>query len=91
MTEETNIEVAIEETLPIVKETIKATKTIKYNLDEFIQALCCPVQFGGIIDILPTLSKDEVKTLRTKLREVSPGNVMHHKLEHKFRVALGEE
>jgi hypothetical protein len=93
MTEETNIEVAIEETLPIVEETVKATKTVKvakYDIEQLELHLCCPNQFHHILNILPTLTKSEIKSLRDDLRTRING-MMHFTLEHKFRVALGEE
>lgn len=86
MTDETNIEVT--EVEPIKVE--KKVKVIKYNIEELELHLCCPNQFHHILNVLPTLNKSEIKTLRDDLRS-RINSVLHFTLEHKFRVALGEE
>lgn len=71
---------------------IKETKTVKVKYDErvLIDALCCPNQFYIIKNVLPTLTKPEIRKLRDTLRSHTPNNHMHFNLEHAFRVTLGE-
>lgn len=74
-------------------EVVSETKTVKVKYDEreLIDALCCANQFYRIKNVLPTLTKTEVKKLRDTLRSHTPSNHMNFHLEHVFRVTLGEE
>lgn len=78
------------------KETttkVVETKTVvpSYDILALEQHLCCPNQFYHILEVLPTLSKSNIRKLRDDLRSRTGNNRMHFTLEHKFRVALGEE
>lgn len=77
----------------VIIPTEKKVKVVevKYDINELAQHLCCPNQFHNIIDILPTLTQNEIKTLRGQLRSRTGMNHMPYKLEYKFRVSLGEE
>jgi len=75
----------------VVITTEKKVKVAKYDINELAQHLCCANQFHNIIDLLPTLTKTEIKTLRDELRSRTGMNHMPYKLEYKFRVILGEE
>lgn len=63
----------------------------KYDIEQFRLALCCPNQYHGIIETLPKLTKEEVVQLRDTLRSYTANNMLHFKLEHHFRKALGQE
>ena len=77
----------------VVIPTEKKVKVVevKYDITELAKHLCCPNKFYNITNLLPTLTNDEVKTLRNQLRSRTGNNHMHFQLEHKFRVTLGEE
>ena len=80
-----------EEKETTVKVVETKTVTPSYDILALEQHLCCPNQFHHILEVLPSLTKTEISKLRDDLRSRTGNNRMHFTLEHKFRVALGEE